>query len=130
MKYNKNYNYYLKRETSKKIYYESFKMDYSIGNKIRNLIQKENERNIHTLRKYIENIYEYNEFGGYLQNCLDYEHLNDDDIIWCLENKIPMEKDNYLHSQYYYCAICLLMLSYSKRIKIVKNFKNNKKNKA
>lgn len=120
MGYNKAKGYYLEREASKRTYYESLNMDYSVGNKIRNLIQKENERIINNLKGYIKNIYKHNGVGGYLHICLDDLNLEDDYIIWCLENTIPNEKDPYWHSQYYYCAKCLLRLSYSKRVKIVK----------
>lgn len=44
------------------------------------------------------------------------------DIVQCLENTIPKIENPYWHSQYYYCAISLLMLSYSKRLKVVKSY--------
>lgn len=44
------------------------------------------------------------------------------DIIYCLENTIPKIENPYWHSQYYYCAVSLLMLSYTKRLKVVKSY--------
>lgn len=124
MPYNKKIAYYKSRESSKRTYYESLGMDIHIGSVIRKNIQNENVRIITNVKKYIKNIYKHNAVGGYLHICLDDFNLEDNHIVWCLENEIPKEKDAYLHSQYYYCAICLLKLSYSKRKKIVMNCKN------
>lgn len=118
------------RIAKKKVYYESLYMECDMGSKIRKLIQEDNVRIITNLKKYISNIYEKDPTGGALHICLDDLNLQDQHIIYCLKETIPQIKDPYWNAQYYYCAICLLMLSYSKRIKIVKNFKNNKKNKA
>ena len=112
------------RESKKKVYYESFNLNCAIGNRIRKMIQEDNVRIIENTKHYIVNIYKNDPsgiVGGALHICLDDLNLNDDDIIYCLENTIPKIKNPYWHSQYYYCAISLLMLSYSKRLKVVKS---------
>lgn len=125
MGYNKIKGFCVERNATKKVYQESMNMSTSVGSKIRNLIQEDNIRMINNLKKYITNIYEKDpngKVGGALHICLDDLNLKDDDILWCLENTIPNIQDNYWHSQYYYCAMILLRLSYSKRVKVVKGY--------
>ena len=56
----------------------------------------------------IKQIYEKNAVGGALHIVLDDDNVADADIVWCLQNSIPKEKDD--KKLYELCAINLLKL--------------------
>lgn len=75
------------------------------------------------IRELIKIIYtKYNCAGGHLHIVLDDCNIEDDNIVWCLENSISKIINKEEKKIYTECAELLLKLSYSSRKRLLSNY--------
>lgn len=71
------------------------------------------------LEELVKKAYEYNSVGGALHIVLEDDNIEDEHILWCLENSIPEIKDTEERAVYQELAERLLQYPYSKRLNVL-----------